>query len=309
MASYPAKYIWMNGEYVEWPDARLHVNTVAVLTGANVFEGLRAYSNPDERQVYVFRLQEHLARLWQSMKVMRMTPPFTRDELTAACTGLVARNGFHEDVQVRPTVYFGEGGLYAFTPDKIATGAFITSTPRRCTLDDEKGIACCVSAWRRIADNVMPPRVKAGANYHQSRLVSVQASVDGYDGAIILNDRDKVAEGPGACVMIVRDGRPILPPITAGVLESITRNTLVELLAAEMKLDTLEREVDRTELYLADEVFFCGSAWEITPITSVDRYPVGDGTIGPVTRKIRQIYQDVIRGRKPKYKHWLTPVY
>ena len=122
MASYPAKYIWMNGEYVEWPDARLHVNTVAVLTGANVFEGLRAYSNPDERQVYVFRLQEHLARLWQSMKVMRMTPPFTRDELTAACTGLVARNGFHEDVQVRPTVYFGEGGLYAFTPDKIRPG-------------------------------------------------------------------------------------------------------------------------------------------------------------------------------------------
>jgi branched-chain amino acid aminotransferase len=109
--------------------------------------------------------------------------------------------------------------------------------------------------------------------------------------------------------MIVRDGRPILPPITAGVLESITRNTLVELLAAEMKLDTLEREVDRTELYLADEVFFCGSAWEITPITSVDRYPVGDGAIGPVTRKIRQIYQNVIRGRMPKYKHWLTPVY
>ena len=139
--------------------------------------------------------------------------------------------------------------------------------------------------------------------------MSVQASVDGYDGAIILNDQGKVAEGPGACVMIVRDGRPILPPITAGVLESITRNTLVELLAAEMKLDTLEREVDRTELYLADEVFFCGSAWEITPITSVDRYPVGDGTIGPVTRKIRHIYQDVIRGRMPKYKHWLTPVY
>ena len=174
---------------------------------------------------------------------------------------------------------------------------------------DEKGIACCVSAWRRIGDNVMPPRVKAGANYHQSRLVNVQAAVDGYDGAIILNDRDKVAEGPGACVVIVRDGRPILPPITAGVLESITRNTLIDLFASEMKLETLEREVDRTELYLADEVFFCGSAWEITPITSVDRYPVADGTIGPVTRKIRQLYQDVIRARFPKYKHWLTPVY
>jgi branched-chain amino acid aminotransferase len=309
MASHPAKYIWMNGAYVEWPDANIHVNTVAVLTGANVFEGLRAYASPDEQQMYVFRLQEHLARLWQSMKVMRMTPPFSREELAAACTGVVAKNGFREDVQVRPTVYFGEGGLYAFLPDTIMTGVFITSVPRRCTLDDEKGIACCVSAWRRIGDNVMPPRVKAGANYHQSRLVSVQANVDGYDGAIILNDRDKVAEGPGACVMIVRDGRPILPPITAGVLESITRNTLIELLASEMNLVTCEREVDRTELYLADEVFFCGSAWEITPIISVDRYPVGEGAIGPVTRTLRQLYRDVIRGRVSKYKHWLTPVY
>ncbi len=228
MPNYPAKYIWMNGEYVEWPEAKLHVATAAVLTGANVFEGLRGYYNPDERQVYIFRLPEHLARLRQSMKVMRMTPPFSSEELAAACTGLVAKNGFREDVQIRPTVYFGEGGLYAHTPDKITTGAFIFAQPRRCTLDDEKGLACCVSAWRRIADDVMPPRVKAGANYHQSRLVYAQASVDGYDGAIILNEQGKVAEGPGACVMIVRDGRPILPPITAGVLESITRTTLIE---------------------------------------------------------------------------------
>lgn len=309
MASNAAKYIWMNGEYVERAEAKIHVGTAAVLTGANVFEGLRGYHNPDERQVYIFRLQEHLARLRQSMKVMRMTPPYSSEELTAACTGLVVKNGFREDVQIRPTVYFGEGTPYAYTPDKITTGAFILANPRRCTLDDEKNFACCVSAWRRLSDNMMPPRVKAGANYHQSRLVITQANVDGYDGAIILNDRDKVAEGPGACVMIVRDGRPIMPPVTAGVLESITRNTLVELFGAEMGLQTLEREVDRTELYLADEVFFCGSAWEITPITSVDRYPVGDGTIGPVTRKIRRIYQDVIRGRLPKYKHWLTPAY
>jgi branched-chain amino acid aminotransferase len=309
MAGFPAKYIWLNGDYVEWPEARIHVMTAAVLTGANVFEGLRAYADPDGRQVYVFRLEEHLDRLWQSMKVLRLTPPFSRAELAAACTAIVARNDFREDVQVRPTVYFGEGGIFAFTPDKIVTGAFVACTPKRCTLDDENGFACCVSAWRRIGDNVMPPRVKAGANYHQSRLVNMQAAVDGYDGAIILNDRDKVAEGPGACVLIVRQGRPILPPITAGVLESITRSTLIELFAKEMGLDALEREVDRTELYLADEVLFCGSAWEITPITSVDRYPVGDGKIGPVTRRIRQIYRDVVRGGVPKYTHWLTPVY
>ena len=309
MAGYPAKYIWMNGSAVDWPEARIHVNTVAVLTGENIFEGLRAYYNHDQRQLYVFRLMEHLSRLQQGMKVMRMTPPFSKEELAAAVTGLAAKNEFREDLQIRTAVYFGEGPLYAFAPDKIKTGAFIVAVPRRCTLDDEKGIACCVSAWRRLGDNVMPPRVKCGANYHQSRLVQVQASVDGYDGAIILNAQDKVAEGPGACLMIVRDGRPIMPPVTAGVLESITRATLVELLRAEMHLDMVEREIDRTELYVADEAFFCGSAWEITPITSVDRYPVGDGSIGPVTRRLRQIYQDAIRGRMAKYKHWVTPVY
>jgi branched-chain amino acid aminotransferase len=309
MAGYPAKFIWLDGKAVEWPEARIHVNTVAVLTGENIFEGLRAYYNQDQRQLYVFRLMEHLSRLQQGMKVMRMTPPFSKEELAAAVTGLAAKNESREDLQIRCAVYFGEGPLYAFAPDKIRTGAFVVAVPRRCTLDDEKGIACCVSAWRRLGDNVMPPRVKCGANYHQSRLVQVQAGVDGYDGAIILNAQDKVAEGPGACLMIVRDGRPTMPPVTAGVLESITRATLVELLKAEMHLDMVEREIDRTELYVADEAFFCGSAWEITPITSVDRYPVGDGSIGPVTRKLRQIYQDAIRGRLPKYKHWVTPVY
>jgi len=309
MANYPAQFIWMNGEYVAWPDAKIHVNTDTVLRGGNVFEGLRAYYNPDERQMFIFRLDEHLDRLWMSMKVLRMALPCSKSDLAAACTGLVAKNGFREDLQVRVVAYFGEGPIYAFEPGKIVTGAFIIATPRRSTLDDQRGFACCVSAWRRIADNVMPPRVKAGANYLQSRLVSSQAQVDGYDGAIILNDQDKVAEGPGACLMIVRDGRPITPPVTAGILESITRTTLTELFAAEMKLSLVERDVDRTELYIAEEAFFCGSAYEVTPITSVDRFPLSDGTIGPVTEQMRRLYRDVVRGRIPKYKHWLTPVY
>jgi branched-chain amino acid aminotransferase len=309
MAGAPAQYIWMNGEYVPWAEAKIHVNSPAVLTGANVFEGIRGYANPDEGQVYVFRLAEHMARLWQSMKIMRMSLTFSREEMATACTGVVAANGFREDVQIRPTVYFGEGPIYAYKPEKIATEAFVLTTRRRSTLGDEKGIACCVSAWRRISDNVMPPRVKAGANYHQGRLVSVQAAEDGYDGAILLNDRGKVSEGPGACLMLVRDGVPIMPPISADLLESITRSTLVELCAKEMGLAVVERDVDRTELYLADEVFFCGSAWEVTPITSVDRFPVGDGTIGPVTQRLRQLYHDAVRGRLPQYRRWLTSVY
>lgn len=309
MADYPAQFIWMDGEYVPWPDAKVHVSTDTVLRGGNVFEGLRAYHSPDQNQMFIFRLEEHLDRLWKSMKIMRMTIPFSKADLAAACTGLVAKNSFREDLQVRVVSYFGGGPLYAFTPDKIFMGAFIIATPRRSTMTDERGIACCVSAWRRITDNVMPPRVKAGANYHQSRLVSVQAHVDGYDNAIMLNDQDKVSEGPGACLMIVRGNRPITPPVTAGILESITRSTLADLFAAELTLPLLEREIDRTEMYLADEAFFCGSAYEILPITSVDRYLLGDGSIGPVTRQIRRLYHDVVRGATPKYKHWLTPVY
>jgi branched-chain amino acid aminotransferase len=170
-------------------------------------------------------------------------------------------------------------------------------------------MACCVSSWRRISDNVMPPRVKAGPNYHQSRMIIAQARVDGYEGAILLNERDKVSEGPYACLMIVRDGQPITSTITSGILESITRATLIELFAAELGLKVIEREIDRTELYIADEAFFCGSAAEILPITSVDRFPLGDGSVGPITRHIREVYLDVVRGKVPKYRHWLTPVY
>ena len=153
------------------------------------------------------------------------------------------------------------------------------------------------------------PRNTSATSHSQSRLVSVQAHVDGYDNAIMLNDQDKVSEGPGACLMIVRGDRPITPPVTAGILESITRSTLADLFAAELTLPLLEREIDRTEIYLADEAFFCGSAYEILPITSVDRYLLGDGSIGPVTRQIRRLYHDVVRGATPKYKRWLTPVY
>jgi branched-chain amino acid aminotransferase len=304
-----ASVVWMDGEYVPWNEATLHVSTDTVLRGANVFEGLRGYAGRDGRQVYVFRLAEHLERLWGSMKVLRMALPFSRDALADACTGIVARNGFREDVQIRPTAYFGEGPLNAYKPEEIATGAFVLANPRPTTLRDPAGIACCVSAWRRIGDNVLPPRVKAGGNYLQSRYAAVQAAVDGYRSAILLNDRDKVAEGPGACLLLVREGRVIAPPVTAGILESITRATIAEFCRGDLGLEFVEREVDRTELYLADEVFFCGSAWEITPITSVDRYPVGDGGIGPLTERLRRLYEDVVRGEVPKYKAWLTPVY
>lgn len=309
MADPAARTVWLNGAYVPWAEATIHVSCDAVCFGSSVFEGLRGYLDPTGQQVYVFRLGEHLDRLWDSMKILRMSLPWSKAELAAATVGVVAQNGFREDVQIRPTAYFGEGPIAAYEPDRIFTGAFILTGPKPTTLEEPAGIPCCVSAWRRITDNVLPPRVKAGANYLQSRLVYVQAGIDGYRNAIILNDRDKVAEGPGACFMLVKGGRVITPPATAGILESITRETVAEFCRAELGLEFVEREVDRTEVYLADEAFFCGSAWEIRPVASVDRYPIGDGQVGPVTQRLRRLYQEVVRGRVEKYRHWLTPVY
>jgi branched-chain amino acid aminotransferase len=309
MATGTPQLVWLNGQYVPWAEATIHVSCDAVLFGSSVFEGLRGYVSPEEGQVYAFRLAEHLDRLWDSMKILRMRIPWSREELFAACTGIVARNGYREDVQMRPTVYFGEGPMGATDPDKIFTGAFITAGPKATTLEQGAGIACCVSAWRRLSDNVLPPRVKAGANYLQSRLVYVQAALDGYRNALILNDRDKVAEGPGSCFMLVKGGRVITPPVTAGILESITRDTIARFCRDDLGVPFEERELDRTEVYLADEAFFCGSAWEICPVASVDRYPIGDGAVGPITARLRALYHEVVRGRVPRYRHWLTPVY
>lgn len=309
MAADKAKHVWLNGAYVPWAEATIHVSCDAVCFGSSVFEGLRGYVDPATRQVYVFRLAEHLDRLWDSMKVLRMTLPWSKAELAAACTGLVAKNGYREDVQVRPTVYFGEGPIGAFSPDKIFTGAFILAGPKQTTLQDAEGIPCCVSSWRRIADSVLPPRVKAGANYLQSRLVYVESGLDGYRNALLLNDRGKVSEGPGACFMIVKNGTVITPPVTADILESITRSTIAQFCRDELQVPFVERELDRTEVYLADEAFFCGSAWEIAPVASMDRYPIGDGRIGPITARLRTLYEDAVRGRLPKYAHWLAPVY
>jgi branched-chain amino acid aminotransferase len=166
-----------------------------------------------------------------------------------------------------------------------------------------------VASWRRISDDTVPPRLKAGANYQNSRLAQTEAKVNGYDTAIILNHRGTVAEGPGACLMMVRNGKLITPPVTAGILESITRATLMELAGRDLAVEVMEREVDRTELYVADEVFMCGSGLEVLPITSVDRIAIGDGTRGPLTKRIQDVYFAAARGELPAYRHWLTPVY
>ena len=304
-----ADFVWMDGEVVVWDDAKIHVSTEAVIRGENVFEGMRAYWNEDERELYIFKNAEHLRRLRQSAHIMRMTIPYTDEQLTGGFIDLIRRNKFTDGVHFRPVVYFAEGEPTYYKPDEIRTGVFVLAFSRPHAKSVYEGVHSCISTWRRNSDLASPSRIKAAANYHNSRLANVEARINGYGTPIMLNDRGKVAESPGSCIMLVRDGVVLTPPVTADILEGITRSTLIELFATELGLKVLERDIDRTEAYLAEEAFFCGSGQEVTPILSIDRYPLGDGKVGPITKKIQKVYFDIAKGLVPKYRHWLLPVY
>jgi branched-chain amino acid aminotransferase len=305
-----AKFLWFNGAVVPWDEAKIHVSSAAVLRGANIFEGVRAYWNKDERDLFIFRNDEHMARLWNSAKIMRMSIPWSKKELTQAQVDVIRANGFEDTVWFRLTLYVGEGEEQTWPPEKMQTGGFIIPRLAPHSAGISEGIDSSISTWARIGDTTVPPRVKAGANYHNSRFAVMEARTNGYSAQpILLNERGKVSEGPGACLFMVRDGVLITAPVTSNILESITRTTVLHLGAEALGLRVQEREIDRTELYIADEAFFCGSGWEITPIRSVDRYAVGAGQPGPITKRLQEVYFSVVEGRVPQYRHWLTPVY
>jgi branched-chain amino acid aminotransferase len=296
--------IWMNGTLVPEPEAKLPVNSAAVFHATNVFEGLRAYWNADDQEMYCFRLAEHFARFRESMKMMRFTIPYGDAELYEAVRQVLAGNDLREDIHLHLVAYVLGAGLDATEP----SGLYIN--PRRRGRVGEGGLRCCVSSWMRTSDNAIPIRLKSGSNYQNGRLATLQAKADGYDAPIFLNSHGHVAEGSGATFFMVRKGRIVTPPITADILESITRTTLIDdLVPRVLGQDVLEREIDRTELYVADEAFFCGSGYEITPIVSIDRFPLGDGRVGPLTRRLGSAYLDVVRGVDRSHPEWRTTVY
>ena len=301
----PSRYLYLNGKIVPYGEALIHVQSAAVKYGTAVFEGLRAYWNEGRVELYVFRLKEHIDRLYDSLRLMRMDHSFTREELTSSILEVLRKNEYREDVHIRQTALLeADGAMEATGPVGLAVDAL----PRK--LSTKAGITACVSSWMRIADGSMPPRIKCSANYQNGRLAALEAKMNGYDGALLLNSRGKLAEAPGACCFVVRGGVPVTPPVTADILESVTRATLLELCRKELDLVPVERDIDRTELYVADEAFLCGSGWEITPILSIDKLALGDGTRpGPLTRAIQECYFAVVRGETPAYRGWLTPVY
>ncbi len=301
-----SKFIMMDGELVPAAEAKIHVYTPAVRFGAHVFEGIRAYWNADQEELYVFRLREHLERLRQGMKIMRYDAIATVDEMTAQTLELIRANGFRGDIGIRISAYvMGEGFIDATGP----VGLMVAAEPTAQKQLAGKAAAAAISSWRRIDDNATPPRLKCAANYQNSRLGLLDVRSDGHDEPIFLTQEGKVAEGAGACLFMIRDGRPATPPITGGILESVTRDTMIWMLEEHLGRATQERAIDRTELYVADELFFAGSAYEIMPLTSVDRLPVGAGEVGPTTTEVARLYDGLVRGTLPDHPAWRTPVY
>jgi branched-chain amino acid aminotransferase len=240
---------------------------------------------------------------------MRMTIPYDDATLTEAFKELIRRNGYRDNVYFRPTVYFGEGESNSFDPSEILTGMFCFVYRRPHSKSVFEGVKSCTSTWRRNSDASTPSRIKAAGNYHNSRLAHVEARLNGFSTPLMLNERGKVAEGPAACFMMIRNGTVITPPVTSDILESITRQTIIDLCRDELGLTVVERDIDRTEVYIANEAFFCGSGAEVTPMLSLDHYALGTGTVGPLTKRIQVLYFEVTAGKRENYRHWLTPVY
>lgn len=300
------KYLSMNGEIVPFAEAKIHSLTPGVKYGTAVFEGIRGYWNDKRKDMYIFRLEEHLNRLHFSMKVMRFDHHLENRQMRDALIDLIKANEIREDIHIRLLVWVdGEGDMNARGP----IGWSLAALPRPPSKEVRDGVNCGVSSWRRISDNSMPARVKAVANYNNGRLATLQAHADGYDNAIILTQEGYVSESPGSCFFMVRDGVPVTPGVTSDILESVTRATVMHIFKQYLGRETQERDIGRTELYAAQETFFCGSGYEIQPILTIDRQPVGTGKPGELTRTLQQKYFSIVRGETADHPEWRVPVY
>ncbi len=305
MAEHPP-FVWVDGQMTRWDEATTHITWIATAGISAVYEGIRAYWNTDAQRLYVLQLDAHLARLAQSIRLMRMKQPFTTAQLQKAVFDLLRANDCAGDTYIRPFAYV-EAQLFGSAPGDQAR-MVMNTMPWPSRLKTSRVAHACVSSWTRITDNVMPPRVKAASNYLNSRLAAEEAKRNGYDVSLLLNPNGKVAEAPGACLMIVRDGVLITPSVTSGILESITRTAIMGLAREVLGLEVVEREVDRTEVYAASEAFLCGTGVEVMPIVSVDRLALGDGCPGPVTQQVENLYHDLVRGIDARHPEWRTEV-
>ena len=302
------RLIWFKGQIMNVNEAMVNVLSPSTQFGLNVFEGIPCYWNDEQKQLYAFRLNDHYERLIRSAKLIQLDNKFTKEDYQNALIDTVKANEYDENLSVRQTLFVdGFGSWGSEGPVEM----FVAPIPRGRTSAEynKKGLNCCITSWRRISDENLSPRIKCGANYMNSRAGQREALRNGYDTCIFLNEVGKIAEGPGSCFFMVKGDTLITPRLTDSVLESITRDTVIKLATEELGMKFQERTIDRTEVYMADEAFLCGSAMEVTPIYTVDRYSIGTGGQGGWTKKIHLKYLECVQGKLEKYKDWLTPIY
>ncbi len=303
-----AKYAYFEGKFVPIEEAKISIMTHAFNYGTGVFEGIRAYWNEKDEQLYVFKLPEHFDRFRKSSSIVKIDLGLTTQELCDLTCELLKKEEFKADAYVRPVAYKASEVIGVRLHD-LEDGFCMFAVPFGRYIEKEEGARTAVSSWRRIDDNAAPARCKITGVYINSALSKTEVMERGFDVAIVLTHEGHVSEGSAENIFLVRDGELITPAASENILEGITRKTIMELARAEFGLDTTERQIDRSELYIADEVFFCGTGVQVAAVIEVDGRPVGDGKIGPIAEKIRNLYFDVVKGKVKKYKHWCTPVY
>jgi len=302
------KFAFFKGKVVPYSDAKVGVMTHALNYGTAVFGGLRGYWNNDEKQLFIFRPVDHFKRFLQSTKLLNMELPYTQDDLTHALVDLLRAENHREDLYVRPLAFYADETI-GVRIHSLHAEVSIIAIPFGHYNTNEESMHVTVSSWRRVDDNVIPARGKIAGAYVNSAFAKTDAQRAGFDEVIVLNNDGHISEGSAANFFLFRNGAFATPPITDNVLEGITRRTIIQLIRDDLKMEVQERQIDRTELYLADEAFFCGTGVQISAITRADYRNIGTGRMGDATARLRNLYFDVVKGRVAKYRNWCYPVF
>jgi branched-chain amino acid aminotransferase len=299
---------YFQGKIVPYAEAKIGVLTHALNYGTAAFAGVRAYWNEQQQQLYIFRAHDHYRRFLNSAKLLCMQLDHTPESLTKITVDLLRADDYHQNVYVRPLAYKSDeviGVKLHGLHDELS----ICAIPFDKYLDDDTNAHVTISSWRRVDDNIIPARGKISGAYANSAFIKTDAVRAGFDEALVLTQDGHISEGSAMNIFMVKDGLLVTPSVTENILEGITRRSVIELAREELNLSVVERQVDRTEVYLCDELFMTGTAAQITAVTRVDHRPVGEGKMGPITSYLYQFFQDILRGNAAKYQHWLTPVY
>ncbi|HEY4717948.1 MAG TPA: branched-chain amino acid transaminase [Anaerolineales bacterium] len=302
------KFAYFRGKIVPYADAKVSVMTHALNYGTAIFGGVRGYWNEAEEELFLFRPDDHFQRLINSTRIFLMELELKRKELTQLVVELLQKEGYRQDVYIRPLAYFADEIIGVKLHD-LQTELTIFSVPFDRYVSNDTGAHVTISSWRRVDDNMIPARAKVSGAYVNTALIKTDALRSGFDEALVLGQDGHITEGSAENLFMVRNGALITPPITDNILEGITRATVMELAEKELGLPVIQRSIDRTEVFICDELFLTGTAAQVTSITQVDHRPVGDGTMGAITAKLRQLYDDAVRGKLKNYRHWNHPVY